>query len=349
MAKSRTLIIRPTLNCNANCTYCYVNHKNKYMQYNVLDILFKRINEYLLEDPENSVELLWHGGEPSLMPIEFWEYTEKLYKKLDQKRIIKSVQTNLIGREALIISQWWLDKGYNVSTSIDGSFEFHSKGRCLTRDDYKILLENVEKLKELRGSIGVVCVISKYQIDYPFELLAFFEKIGANVRFNKVDSVKWRNNVDYKEYYSFLMKVALIWLNDESSNISVEPIESDFASFLGDNKSSCNRNFGCYNQFLAIDFDGSVYPCNRFANYDKWKYGNIEDYTLSEFWNNISNTYFCSINTFEKCEKCSWKRLCGGGCKAQRIFDTKSTSKIFCDSIINYFETLYSILEKKKL
>lgn len=93
---SRTLIIRPTLGCNITCEYCYVDVKKGLMSHPTLDELGCQVERYLEAYPEDQVSCIWHGGEPSLMPMEFWEKVEAIFNRLDSKRIYKSMQSNLI-------------------------------------------------------------------------------------------------------------------------------------------------------------------------------------------------------------------------------------------------------------
>lgn len=99
-------IIRPVGEaCNLRCFYCYYNSidqkfsKESVMPYSVLE---KFISEYLsIFDGE--VTFLWHGGEPLLAGIEFYEaalYYEAKYAHKTHS-IINEIQTNgtLINKE----------------------------------------------------------------------------------------------------------------------------------------------------------------------------------------------------------------------------------------------------------
>ena len=318
------------------------------MSQETVDVMVSRISEYLDENPDDGLECLWHGGEPSLMPLSFWEYVEQAFGDLDAKRISRSVQSNLVGLGTREMAKWWTDRGYRVGSSLDGGYEFHYKGRGLCHEDYSQLLENIQTVRALGGSIGVICVVSEYHLGHSVELLEFFESLGVNVRFNMVDSREWSHRIGYSQYHLFLMAIGRAWLDNGQSRISVEPIESDIARFFGDATTCCDRTSNCYDRFLAIDPDGSVYPCNRFASHPSWKYGNLRDMPLSRYWGEVADASFSAIReSFEDCRQCSWLRMCGGGCKVQRAMESRSQRKEFCQSTRTYFEALARLLESK--
>jgi radical SAM protein with 4Fe4S-binding SPASM domain len=345
---SLTILIRPTTTCNARCEYCYLgSKKNKdFMNKNTIEVIVSSIIEYLAINPKNRINCLWHGGEPSLLPLEFWEYVEKKFSVIDLKSISMSVQSNLLS-DSIHIYKWWVDHSYKVSSSLDGDYKIHGIGRKITKRTYARLLNNILEIKAQSGSFGVVCVVSKMHIKQPEEVLNFFEKLRVNVRFNKLESKNLPYSISDKEYFEFLINIGKIWLCNEDSNISVEPIETDFARIFGDRQSTCDRNFRCYDQIVAIDADGHVFPCNRFIKEPNWAYGHISERSLNDMLNIYATRYFKNIEKyFKTCISCSLKKICGGGCKAVIIKKTKSEQSSFCDSILGYFEFLKKRAER---
>ena len=69
------------------------------------------------------------------------------------------------------------------------------------------------------------------------------------------------------------------------------------------------------NPLLAIDIDGSIYPCDYFWKNTDFKIGNIFEMSLdeaSESKNNFRN--YRNVENIEECGICDWKRFCGRGC-----------------------------------
>jgi uncharacterized protein len=74
-----TIILKPTNQCNANCLYCSAwepGEKNKIMSEKTLEILFERIEEWVRHSKRTrKIKIIWHGGEPTLMPLDFFYKT----------------------------------------------------------------------------------------------------------------------------------------------------------------------------------------------------------------------------------------------------------------------------------
>jgi uncharacterized protein len=65
-----TLIIKVTHRCNFTCPYCY-DWKNKKIKH---DLEFSTIKEILKKTGKGVIkEWTWHGGEPMIMGIEYYE------------------------------------------------------------------------------------------------------------------------------------------------------------------------------------------------------------------------------------------------------------------------------------
>ena len=72
--------------CNMRCAYCYYLEKGKYsenekqtrMSYSLLERLIRQTVEC---SPGPAVSFVWHGGEPTLAGIGFYEKAVELEKK----------------------------------------------------------------------------------------------------------------------------------------------------------------------------------------------------------------------------------------------------------------------------
>lgn len=120
--------------CNLACDYCYYLEKsNLYKQQShriMTDELLERfIKEYIEAQTMNEVLFTWHGGEPTLRPLSFYQKAVALQQKYARgRRIDNALQTN----GTLLTDEWcrflkannWL-----VGISIDGPAEFHDRYR----------------------------------------------------------------------------------------------------------------------------------------------------------------------------------------------------------------------------
>jgi len=94
------IIFKPTEKCNSNCVYCDVvaNKKPKTMSLDLLEVVVQKINEYLLENSNETVHLTWHGGEPLMLGMEYFKkavYFFDKYCATTKDRIEHGIQSNL--------------------------------------------------------------------------------------------------------------------------------------------------------------------------------------------------------------------------------------------------------------
>ena len=86
--------------CNLDCTYCYYLEKQKLYaasgrQEMSDELLEKYIHDYIATQPTDNVLFTWHGGEPLVRPMSFYERALRLQEKHAQgKTIENALQTN---------------------------------------------------------------------------------------------------------------------------------------------------------------------------------------------------------------------------------------------------------------
>lgn len=105
--------------------------------------------------------------------------------------------------------------------------------------------------------------------------------------------------------------------------------------------------YGCVagNQEIAIQHDGSVYPCQK-LQYDKYLCGNVRDTSLSEIWQNSSILNWLRQRNIQKTE-CSGcfayaQGQCNGGCLAEKeiVFQRHDTRDPLCPENRGLYEQM---------
>ena len=87
--------------CNLDCHYCYYLEKEslypKGTNFRLDDQTLERyIVQHIQATPKDIVSFSWHGGEPTLLGVEFFRKAVALQKKHlpEGKKIINGIQTN---------------------------------------------------------------------------------------------------------------------------------------------------------------------------------------------------------------------------------------------------------------
>ena len=130
--------------CNLNCTYCYYLDKADIYGKELkipLEVLEKSIKEYLEINDSEEITFDWHGGEPLLLGLEYFEKIVELQKKYKGgKKIFNTVQTNatLLNPD---FASFFKNNNFLLGVSIDGPQGVHDKYR---KDKFKIYLQEYQ-------------------------------------------------------------------------------------------------------------------------------------------------------------------------------------------------------------
>lgn len=313
--KHISVIVKVTNSCNLNCKYCYDanNLKKSQISLNYLKKLFIILDEANYD----YVQIIWHGGEPMLMGICFYEEVLKLQKKFSGSISFDNhMQTN----GTLINNEWasfFVKNRFKIGVSYDGGDE--SSGRNL--QDFSLRGRNL--IAQHGVNCGVLNVINSHNIDNLIRLYKYYKNLNISVQFNYIFPCGrvFENNenllLSADKYMSSMCDLFDIWIKDKDCNISVEPLISYIRSLVGYN-TKCTTE-GCLHNWICINYDGKIYPCakmtkqeyilNHICNINK-----IEDIFYSEAYYNL---LLAAVKRRKKClDTCMLFKYCRGGCNA---------------------------------
>lgn len=182
------LVLQPTPFCNINCSYCYLpdRQSTRRMSADTLEQTFRWVfNSGLAREP---FVLLWHAGEPLVLPVSFYETADELLRKHNVARVpvLYSFQTN-----ATLIDRDWCAflrrPDVHLGVSVDGPDFLHDRHRR-TRQGRGTLdraLRGIQLLHEHGIGFQVITVLTADALDHPDELLDFYRENGiVSVGFN---------------------------------------------------------------------------------------------------------------------------------------------------------------------
>lgn len=347
-----TLIIRPTNSCNADCAYCssYNPSKNKdKMSLKMLDIIYSKIKDYIDKAGIKNISILWHGGEPLLAGKEFFAHAWGTTSGWHDVKVKHLIQTNL-----LLADDEWLSllKKYdvNIGTSADPieNIRIYKNGR----EQYHDWIDKLIATSRAGINIGLVFTATAAHLDKVELLHNFFKNIQMLTR--KTIGVKVNPlysagkmaagmanslSITTNDYGKFLGNIWDLWENDNRPY----PL-SPFREWLDPGKLSCEFSGKCQDNFLAIDPDGQVFNCARFADSDN-SFGNILIDDIDQILQHKSRMEL--IKRQEKlrangCGDCSIWPLCHGGCPyfSEIYSGDIGHPAVFCDTYKYLFHEL---------
>jgi len=322
-----TVIVKPTLACNANCKYCYFKDIRtlEKMDITIFKIILNKLKNY------EYVKFIFHGGEPLLMGIDWYKEVIKLQKETTLK-IKNDIQTNLI----LLNDEWikfFKENDFHISTSLDGIKEVHD----VNRGNFDIIIKNIKKLNEHNIRIGAVAVVDEKTIPYLYENFQLYEDLNVCVRINpQTYSNTNKNSISTQQkVYEFIVKFYNdMWMNSNDNNFRIDPC-CEILNFLisGKDPGCAHGKKSCVGRFPAILWNGDVIHCGRFVGTNHGYLGNVNDSNFSFGLDNplILKYYNMDLDRIKKCESCEYYNICHGGCFHHAII-LGNGKDIYCEA-----------------
>jgi len=324
------IIFKPIEKCNSNCIYCDVvtrKDQQAVMSFELLEIVFKNINEYLLSKPDDKLSLIWHGGEPLLLGVDYFkkalEFQEK-HCSQTKNRLEHAMQSNLT-----LINQDFIDvlkeMGINtLGTSYDP--EPHVRGGGADRDTAaynKKFFKGLNLLEENNIGFGFIYVVTKKSIQKPldvFHVLSNF-KLSGGFMMNPVLIYGDDKNdiaITPEEYCDFLGTIFPYWYKHKDRFPMVDPFNNMMRNVRDKQISlGCSDAGDCAYHYAYIGPKGEASQCGRAGDWGIISYGNIKDRSLIDIYNDKSRDILVERTEMlpeGDCKDCRFWYICHGGC-----------------------------------
>lgn len=349
--------------CNLDCSYCYFLEKealypdsNFRMSEEILAIYIKQLLESQ-ESPECT--LVWQGGEPTLMGLEFFKKIMDLVSKYRPTgmQVFHSIQTNGV----LLDEEWckfFRENGFLVGISIDGPDWMHDQYRVnkAGKATHAQVVKALELLKSHQVEFNLLTVVSQSNQDHPLELYRYFrdELVANYIQF--IPLVEQRNNlltarsVDPKKWGSFLISIYDEWIAKDVGKVFVQLFEVSLGIWLGKPSSLCLFSQECGNG-LALEHNGDLYSCDHFVE-PAHLLGNIkESHMLTLVASDKQREFGRAKRTTlpQYCLDCEVRFACNGECPKNRFARTpigESGLNYLCVGYRDFFNHIDPTMKK---
>lgn len=335
----RLIVLQPTPFCNIACTYCYLRNRGDHtlMSREVIEAVREKIIGRL---PRSSTPaIVWHAGEPTVAPVEWYEYA---YSRLDSVRPERSnfaMQTN-----GIAINDRWIDLFLStrteVSLSIDGPQRFHDARRITKngKPTWQLSMRGLSRLQDAGFKPRVITVLHPDGLSCADEYFEFYKNNGIiDVSFS-IDELEGVNSVSsfsasrYKdEVVSFLASLLRIAF-DSNYNLYIREIER-VAAILAGAPYSTNELVEPWGT-LVISAAGGISTFSpelmevHSPMYNNFVFGNILKNDLdfiehSSLFKTVSREIKEGVLA---CSSCRYFDLCGGGSPVNKYCEKHSLS-----------------------
>lgn len=344
----RLLVLQPTPFCNIACKYCYLSttSNTNRMTLETVERTFQRVFEHKRLTGSH-LNVLWHAGEPLVMPVGYYDSSFVLLKKYAPKDIIiqNTIQTN----GTLITDEWsQLFKEYDVRVgiSLDGAANFHDMNR-INRNGmgtYRDVMRGIDILTKAGVRFGIFPVITNSSVDHPEEFWEAIKDIKTRylaLNFEEVQIANTTSSLDVDDAHERvrLFLRTLLQLRDrDRPDMAIRECdnpEQRLAILQGTHRRLESIPLGIIN--VAWNGDFSTFDPQLLGtdheSYGRFVHGNVHHNEIMEALDHpvFKKSFADIIAGIHKCKReCSYYRICGGGSPSNKLsecqtFDSSET------------------------
>lgn len=334
--RSLNLMMKGTRRCNLRCSYCHFwsDEPNQTMSF---EVLARTIRGALAAPGVESVQFLWHGGEPTLLPITFYRkalWLQQRFRKPGQK-VTNALQTNGTN----LTSEWLAflrDHCFLVGVSLDGPPEIHDRYRrdAAGRATAERVRESLASLRAHGMESGALLVVGEDIVEYGAQrLLSYF--LEANIRTISLINVIPDNTppgdplrgafLAWPRYVEFLRELFRVWWPALANRIVVRELSDLFRRVRGEPGQVCLFNGNCTGHFLTVEPTGAVSACEKYRGDADYEFGNVLEMELSEIpaSERFARVHDHTATGIATAAGCPWFAVCQGACPHDRYLRTQ--------------------------
>ncbi len=325
--------------CNLNCRYCYYLKKEhlypKGESFRMPDeILEEYIVQHIDASPEPVIRFSWHGGEPTLLGLDYFRKIVDLQRKHQPPNhlISNGIQTN----GTLLDDDWchfFASEGFAVGLSLDGPQEIHDQYR-VTKDQkptHQQTMRGYKLLQKHRVYTDILCVVNAYNVQFPLKVYRFFKQVNAKyINFlpivelqpNAEGSVS-HTSVPAEAWGIFLCTIFDEWRDQDIGQVKVRIFEEAARIAFNQEHSLCIFRPTC-GDIPVVEHNGDFYSCDHFVDIEHCL-GNIKETQMVELLESPAQRAFGKAkleNLPRYCWECKVRAMCNGGCQKNRFLRT---------------------------
>jgi uncharacterized protein len=325
--------------CNLRCDYCYYLQKQSlYPEEKSLrmpdDLLEEYIRRHIETCPDPVISFAWHGGEPTLLGLDYFRKIVELQRKHrpSRRRIVNGIQTN-----GTLLDEPWCrflaEEGFSVGISLDGPQEVHDSHRLTKggKPTHSQTMRGYELLLKHRIACDILCVVHSYNVHRPTEVYRFFKQIkAAYIGFlplveprPETDEAVSPRTVPSEAFGAFLCTIFDEWMREDIGQVRIQMFEETARTALGQEHTLCIFKKTC-GDVPVIEHNGDFFACDHFVD-KAHLFGNIRETRLVDLIEGPAQRAFgqAKWDTLPRyCLECEVLPLCNGGCPKDRILRT---------------------------
>jgi uncharacterized protein len=278
--------------------------------------------------PGPVVHFEWHGGEPTLLGLDYFRNIVRLQRAhlRPGQKLTNGLQTN----GTLIDGSWaaFLAKeGFSVGLSLDGPAKLHDEWRkgLDGRGTHSLVLRAWRLLKARGVFVNLLCVIHVRNAAEPDAVYDFFRSLGASyLQFLPLVAAAGNPGshqaaADAESIGDFLCRIFDRWIGENLGRMVIQNIDEALRPSYGQPHSLCIHRETC-GDVAVLERDGSFYACDHFVD-EEHLIGNLLERGLGDLGSDPRLLAFgeAKRDTLPRaCRECEYLAWCNGGCPKDR-------------------------------
>ena len=350
-----SLLVKPaSADCNLRCSYCfylckssvYPDTRRHRMSEEVLE---QMISTYMATD-QAQYSIGWQGGEPTLMGLEFYERVTELQERYGRRgaQVSNGLQTNTTLIDDAF-AQHLAKYNFLVGVSVDGPPEVHDKYRVYVdgRGAHAAVMKGLEALKRNHVEHNILTLVSQSNVRMPRDIYHYLRDELGVLFHQYIECVEFDPSgqlmpfsVCGQEWGEFMCGIFDEWLAcDDTRRVSVRLFDSILTMLVDGYPNVCAMGRDC-RQYLVVEHNGDVYPCDFFVD-PELKLGNI----MQDSWEELlASPLYAEFGARKrqwnpKCEACEFLQVCGGCCPKNRPTRGRDSTQLsaLCDGWLQFY------------
>jgi len=300
-SKRIQLVIKITKHCNLRCSYCYefpYLANTNVMSLDDLTRLIEHVASYEFDDDvpsagDDGFEFIWHGGEPLMVPIEYYErignVQREVFGPFGYLNVLQTNLTILTDRHL----DWLRRESFIKRGGLGFSFDVYGNQRLDIhgRDTAKKVLQNLKKLHDNEIPAGAITVLSRSTKGQIENIFGFYDSLGIDFRLLpyhlETDPRQTEENgVSADEIAVAFCKLFDLWRQSKDP-VVIQPISDylEYAVAWMNGRRDAIYDKEVDESIFVIDTNGDVLGYETYS--DKHRYGNLFE---SSFTNILAST-----------------------------------------------------------
>lgn len=366
-----SLILLPTLECDADCDYCFEKKADRRLSLDQLSVVIRKVMDHMEQNHIETLSIYWQGGEVMTLPPEWFEEANAVIAQIadrSKRHVVNYLQSNMIAYS----SRWNRVIGEMFGNSVGSSMDYPNLHRKLKSggpgEFDRIWSRNVQEAAEAGIEVGVISIPNEETLEKGAERFYthFVDELGIkdfqiNTPFpgGAVNDVKTGYPLDTQRLGKFLRDLAHIWLERGFEHgVRVGPFDKLVDHFVyGSKNFLCIWRENCLNEFVCIDPGGHVAQCDCWVtSYPEFWFGNIFDHAgLSDLLKNSEARRRLQsrpglLIQKEDCLECAYLSICHGGCpvRAFTVYGDLFCKDPYCELYKRLFRDMEELAAKRR-